>query len=375
MSDGAADSLGRTAEELVRLAAGRLRREVWDYLSGGAESEATIAANRAAIERMGFVPRVLRDVSRVEERTVLLGRPLALPVFLAPIGSLALLHPGGAPAAARAAAASGTTAFVSLMAEPGPEAIAREAPGLVLQVYMRGDRAWLRDLVARAEAAGYAAVCLTVDSAVYGRRERDLINRYSSSMAADRAHLGAGGGAQITAHQSGLTWDMVAALRGMTRLPLVLKGIASPADAALAVEAGMDAVYVSNHGGRQLDFTLGALDLLPPVVEAVAGRAEVLVDGGFLRGTDILKALCLGARAVGLGKLQGWALAAGGEAGLRHLLALLAEEIRTAMALLGCARLPDLSPALLRSLPAPFMPGPLSAFRGLREGQGLNAEG
>jgi glycolate oxidase len=357
----------RTAEELVRRAAERLPRSVWDYLSGGAESEATLAHNRGAIERLGFVPRVLRDVTRVEMGTTLLGRSLSLPVFLAPIGSLALADPGGAPAAARAAAAEGTTAFVSIMAEPGLEAIAQSAPALVFQIYMRGDRDWLRGLVARIEAAGYAAICLTVDSAVYGRRERDLIARFSSAGAADRTHLGDGSSVQITPHQSGLTWDMVAALRGMTRLPILLKGIAAPEDAALAVEAGVDAIYVSNHGGRQLDHTVGTLDLLPAVVEAVAGRAEVVVDGGFLRGTDVVKAVALGARAVGIGKLQGWALAAGGEAGLRRCLAILTEEIRAAMALLGCAQLAELGPALLRPVPPPFAPGPLSAFRGLRE--------
>lgn len=327
----------RTLTALVRAARAQLSAPLWDYLCGGAESEATLRRNRLAIETLALRPRVLVDVEHVSLATTLLGRPLELPVFLAPIGSLGLLTPRGVAAAGRAAERCGTTAFVSTVADLSLEELVPELrqPG-VFQLYVYGDDDWLDALLARVAGHGFRALCLTLDVADYGRRERDLINRFTPRSAAARPNLGA---ASVTQQhfQARLDWQRLERIRARTELPLILKGIMTGEDAELAVRHGAAAVYVSNHGGRQLDHAQGTLEVLPEIVDAVAGRAEVYIDGGFCRGTDIIKALALGARAVGLGKLQGCALAAGGEAGVVRMLELLREEITTTLRLLGVA--------------------------------------
>ncbi|MFG1360083.1 alpha-hydroxy acid oxidase [Xanthobacter pseudotagetidis] len=355
----------RTVAELFQRAHAALDAPVWDYLTGGAESETSLCRNRRALDSLAFVPRVLRDVSRIDLGADFLGTPIALPLFLAPVGSLRLFDPQAAAACARAAEAAGVPMFMSIMAQPTLEEVRASAPGaiLVLQLYMRGGRDWLDETVARAEAAGCAALCLTVDAAVYGRRERDLVNRYSSAQAVDRANLGDRKDVQIAEEQAQLSFDTIAWLKSRTRLPLIVKGVLDAEDARLCAEHGVDVVYASNHGGRQLDHAVAALDQLGDICDAVAGRARVFVDGGFLRGTDIAKARALGADLVGLGKAQGAALAAGGEAGVARLIALLGEELRTTLALLGCPSLGSLGPHLLRKA-APV--GPSTALSTLR---------
>ena len=333
-----------TIPEIIDAAQAKLSQALWDYASGGAETEATLRRNRSAMERWIFRPRVLVDVRHRDLSTVFLGHRLAFPVMLAPIGSIEFFHPDGALAAARVAARLGTIAFVSTMASPGLEAVAAGAKGpLVFQLYVRGDREWVVAMVRRVEQAGYAALCVTVDSTVYGRRERDLHHRFSPREALSRPNLG---DARVNRdeYQSGWTWEDLAWLRRSTRLPLILKGVLTPEDAVRAVEHGVDVVYVSNHGGRQLDHATAAIDVLGEIVRAVAGRAEVLVDSGFVRGTDVVKGLALGARAVLVGKLQAWGLAADGEAGLQRALELLQEEISTTMALIGARRVSELGP-------------------------------
>jgi isopentenyl diphosphate isomerase/L-lactate dehydrogenase-like FMN-dependent dehydrogenase len=352
----------RTMQEVVAAARRKLPSAVWDYLVGGAETEASIARNRMALDSRVFRPRVLRDVSSIDLSTELFGCKLALPVFLAPMGSLALFDRDAALASARAASSAGIAMFMSLMAQPALEAVAAEASApLVLQLYVRGGEDWLAEMIDRADAAGCAALCLTVDAPVYGRRERDLINRFSSANVVDRPNFNEPGiPSQIAPEQATLTWNTVQWIRARTRLPLILKGIMMPEDAALAVEHGADAVYVSNHGGRQLDYAPGTLDLLEEVVAAVRGRCIVLVDGGFVHGTDILKALALGATAVGLGKLQGVALAAGGSDGLARAIEILREELSVSMALLGCDRLSALGASHVRKaapVPTPYLFG------------------
>ncbi|MDB5511412.1 MAG: glycolate oxidase [Enterovirga sp.] len=350
----------RTAAELFAGGRHRLAPAVWDYLAGGAESEAALLRNRSALDALAFVPRVLRDVSRADPAAQFLGRAIDLPVFLAPIGSLRLFDEAAALASAAAAADAKVPFFMSIMAQPTLEEVAAAVPGcaLVLQIYMRGDRAWLGETVARAEAAGCAALCLTVDAPVYGRRERDLENRFSSAAAVDRVNFGDRPSVQITPEQASLTWDTIAWLRGRTRLPLIIKGILDPADARLCAEHGVDVVYLSNHGGRQLDHADCALNQIAAAAEAVAGRCRIYVDGGFVRGTDILKARALGADLVGLGKAQGAALAAGGRAGLVRLLAILRDEVLTTLALLGCASLAELTASCLRSVAPVAAPHP-----------------
>jgi isopentenyl diphosphate isomerase/L-lactate dehydrogenase-like FMN-dependent dehydrogenase len=308
-------------------------------------------------------------VSSVDVSVELFGRKASLPVFLAPIGSLALFDSDAALASGRAASSTGIPMFMSLMAQPTLETVAREVSSpLIFQLYVRGDETWLAQMIDRAEAANCAALCLTVDAPVYGRRERDLVNRFSSAAAVDRPNFNEEGiPSQIAPQQAALTWKTVQWLRRRTRIPLVLKGIVMPEDAALAAEHGVDAVYVSNHGGRQLDHAPGALDLLEEVVSTTRGKCAVLVDGGFVRGTDVLKALALGAKAVGLGKLQGLALAAGGAEGLTRAIGILREELSVTMALLGCDRLSALGPDYVRKAPpvaSPYMRNSSSDLRG-----------
>lgn len=355
-----------TNDEIITRARARLAPAVWDYLTGGAESEAALRGNRRALDSLAFLPRVLRDVAQRSTGITLFGRPVALPAFLAPIGSLSLFDKNGALASAAAARAAGVPCFISIMSQPSLEEVARNEPDaiLILQIYVRGDRDWLRQVVARAEVAGCAAICLTVDSAVYGRRERDLHNRFSSAAAVDRVNFDDHKNVQITTEQAALSWADVAFLRSLTQLPLILKGIMHPDDARLAIEHGADCVYLSNHGGRQLDYCAPALEQIAAVRSAIGTERPLLVDGGFLRGTDIAKAVALGATAAGLGKLQGLALAAGGSHGIERMLSILQAELSNALALLGCRDVAELDPALLRPAPLTAPPGVLSPFLG-----------
>ena len=339
-----------TIPEIIEAARAKLPEALWDYASGGAETEATLRRNRSAMERWVFRPKVLVDVRHRDLSTTFLGHRLALPVMLAPIGSIALFDPDGALAVARVAARMGTIAFVSTMALPDLEAVAVGAGGpLVFQLYVRGDRNWVAAIVRRVEQAGYVALCVTVDSAVYGRRERDLHHRFNPREALDHPNLA--GMVRNDEYQSGWTWDDLAWLRGQTRLPLILKGVLTPEDAVRAVEHGVDAVYVSNHGGRQLDHAPATIEVLGEIAQAMAGRAELVVDGGFVRGTDVVKALALGARAVLVGKLLTWGLAADGEAGLARALELLHEEISTTLALVGVPKIAGLGPDCVSPAP------------------------
>jgi isopentenyl diphosphate isomerase/L-lactate dehydrogenase-like FMN-dependent dehydrogenase len=343
-----------TLEEVADAARQRLEPDVWDYCAGGAGSEATLRRNRAALDALLLRPRVLRDVGARRAGATFLGIPLALPVMLAPVGTISLFDAGGAATCARAAGRAGTAAFVGLLSVPALEEVAAAAPAvpLVFQLYVRGDRAWTLELAKRAEAAGCRALCLTVDSPVDGRRERDLRNRFDRRSRQARPNLGAA--YERRDLQATLTWADLAWLAERTPLPVVLKGVTDPADAVTAVEAGAAAVVVSNHGGRQLDHQAASIEALGPVVEAAGGRLEVAVDGGFTRGTDVVKALALGARTVLIGKLMCFALAAGGEEALVETLELLREEVLNTLALLGACGADELSPAHVRPAPAPW---------------------
>ena len=323
-----------TLHEIVEQARRRLSEGVWSYLVGGAESETTMRRNRQALDAIAFRPRVLRDVSGVDCSTRLLGRTLRAPVLLAPIGSLQDLHPAGGAAVAEAADGAGVAMMLSSVSAPGLEATAQAGDGLkIFQLYVRGDAEWVDDHVRRAIDAGYDAFCFTVDLDYYSRRERDIAKRFVTT--GRRRASGED-------HQKRFTWEDVKRVKDRFEIPLVLKGIATGEDAALACDAGIDVVYVSNHGGRQLDHGRGSIEMVPEVIAAVTGRAEILVDGGFLRGADIVKALALGATAVGLGRLNGFAIAAGGASGITRMLELLEGEMRTCLGLLGVNRLAEL---------------------------------
>ena len=352
-----------TLQDIVLAAKRKLSPTNWDYLTGGSDSETTLKRNRAALDSIAFRPRVFRDVSQADTSREYLGQKFSIPVFMAPIGSLTLLDPGGALSVAKAAAKSEVMSMVSTVSMPGIEATAEGSDGyLVFQLYVRGDMDWVDGIMDRVKAAGYKAVTITVDTASYSRRERDLVNRLVKREPGKWAALGGIDPLRERRHQAKLTWDLIARIKDRTRLPVIVKGIATPEDAKLALEHGADVIYVSNHGGRQLDHGLGSIQVLPEIVEAVGGKAEVFVDGGFVRGSDVLKAIALGATAVGIAKLQGWALAAGGEAGLARAIELIHEEIRVCMMLLGITSLDELDGSYLHPTQPVTPPHPLSAF-------------
>jgi glycolate oxidase len=291
----------------------------------------------------------------VDAKASFLDRTVRLPVMLAPVGGMESFAPDGAAAAARAAAQFGVPLMLSSVCQPGLEATAAAAESLrVFQLYVRGDDAWVDDWARRARAHGFSAFCFTVDSAFYSRRERDLIGRFVKPW---RASAAAG-----MKFQAALSWDQVKRFKDRHDLPVILKGIATAEDAELAVRHGVEVVYVSNHGGRQLDHGLGSAAVLPQVLAAVGGRAEVWVDGGFMRGSDVVKAIALGARCVGVGRLACLGLAAAGVAGLVRALELLEEEIRVCLGLVGVTSLAELTPAHVTPAPPVYEPSVLSAF-------------
>ncbi|MGW0531043.1 alpha-hydroxy acid oxidase [Streptomyces sp. NPDC003032] len=342
----------RCLADVERAAAAVLPAGVRDFIAGGSGAETTLDANRAALDRVFLVPRVLRDVSRCTTKATLLGRPVRMPVAVAPVAYQRLVHPEGELAAARAARAAGVPFTVSTLSSVPVERLTATGAAVWFQLY------WLREpghaltLVSRAEDAGAEAIVLTVDVPWMGRRLRDMRNRFALPDQVRAAHLAAGPSqahrAQAgpvsalavhtdAAFSAGLTWSSVAALRARTRLPLILKGVLAAEDAVRAAECGVDAVVVSNHGGRQLDGAVPSVDALPQVVSALSGRCEVLLDSGIRSGTDVLRALALGARGVLVGRPPLWGLALGGEAGARRVLELLADELRDALGLAGCA--------------------------------------
>src|SRR5271168_616841 len=285
---GASNEEFQNLHEFVRKARANLNQNAWDYIVGAAETETTMRRNRMALDEIAFRPRVLRDVSRVDATVERFGRKMRLPVMIAPVGALEIFDPEGAAAVVRAAGRFGIAHMLSSVSGPGLEKVAEAAPDAlrIYQLYVRGDDAFVEDGVARAIANGYTAFCLTVDTAHYSRRERDIAKRY---VRATRLRVSGG------EFQMGLEWRTVKLIKDKYRIPLVIKGIATAEDAAIAVDHGVEWIYVSNHGGRQLDQGRGSMHVLPEVVAAVKGRAKIMVDGSFCRGTDIVKAIMLGA--------------------------------------------------------------------------------
>jgi glycolate oxidase len=349
-------------EEVIRAARRNLSQAAWDYLVTGASSETTLRRNRLALDSLALRPRILRDVSRVDPSVALLGHRLRIPVILAPIGSMQHLSPDGAIGFAKAAAQFGTIMSMSLMSPPSLEAVAAasDAPK-VLQIYVQGDDAWTQAVLDRAVAAGYDAICLTIDSPYHGRHDRQLLNPLPSRRPA-------GGHREGPNYLASVTWETLDRMRAMTKLPFMLKGVLTAEDALLAVEHGVDHVWVSNHGGRQLDGAQAAIEALPEIVAAVAGRAQVVFDSGVLRGTDVVKALALGADAVAIGRLQGWGMAAAGVEGVVRVLEILENEIVSAMGLLGVSCIDDLDASYVTAArPVMAAPHEMSAWVSLAE--------
>ena len=342
-----------TLHEIVKKARQKLNHDTWDYIVGGSETETTLKRNRAAIDALGFKPRVLRDVSVVDTSQEFLGEKLRLPVFFAPVGSLELFHPDNAMGVTRAAQTFGVAHMLSSVCQVKYDQLAEAVPDAMrlFQLYVHGDPDWVDSYVDRVQQAGYRAFCLTVDSAYYSRRERDLAKRNIRRSNVPGRHC-----------QAAVTWKDVDRIKSKLSIPLILKGIGCAEDALLALDHGVDMIYVSNHGGRQLDFDRGSMEVLREVVDAVQGRAKVIVDGGFHRGTDIVKAIAMGADMVGLGRMQCYGLAAAGTEGVVRVLELLEIEVRTAMGLLGVTKLSELNRSYLCQQPLVGPSDPLSAF-------------
>jgi (S)-2-hydroxy-acid oxidase len=332
-------------DEFEEAARERLPQMVFDYFAGGSGDEWTLAENRRAFDRWVLRPRILADVSNVDTATTVLGKPVAFPILLAPTALQRMAHRDGELATARATAALGGLMVLSTISTFSLEEVAGVGVSRWFQLYVQRDRNLTAELVRRASDAGYGALVVTADAPYLGRRFRDERNRFALPPGIGLANFPGGtfpqvDGSALAAYvrselDPSLTWRDVAWLRELSDVPVVLKGVLTGEDAALAVEAGASGVVVSNHGGRQLDGVPASIDALPEVVDAVDGRAEVYVDGGIRRGTDVLKALALGARAVLIGRPYLWGLAVDGEAGVRRVLELLREELSLAMALAG----------------------------------------
>jgi isopentenyl diphosphate isomerase/L-lactate dehydrogenase-like FMN-dependent dehydrogenase len=354
-ANAAAASEFHNLHEFAAKARANLNQNDWDYIVGGTETETTLRRNRMALDSVAFRPRVLRDVSKVDASSEAFGKKLRLPVVLCPVGTLESFHPGGAEPVVKAAGEFGVAHMLSSVCDPGLEGVAQAAPNAlrIFQLYVRGDAAWADDHVERAIKNGYSAFVLTVDTAHYSRRERDLAKRHTT-----------GGRRRATGRefQMALDWRTVERMKSKYKIPFGIKGVGTAEDAKIALDHGCEIIYVSNHGGRQLDHGRGSFDVLPEVVEAVAGRAMIIVDGGFYRGTDIVKAIAMGANLVGLGRMQCYALAAAGQAGIVRMLELMEDEVTRALGLLGVTSYGKLDRSYLAPAAPANAPHVFSAF-------------
>lgn len=348
--------------DVERLAVGRLPKDIADYFAGGAEDEVSLRANRADFEALGIRPRCLVDVSRIDPRTTVLGTEVRFPVLLAPTGFQLLAHQDGERATARAAAAAGTIMILSTFSTISLEEVQQAAAGPKwFQLYVHKDRGLTRDLVERAAAAGYQALVLTVDVPLIGRRERDTRNGFAlpTNMRLANFHLSESDAVHIPGAEPGLanfvrglrepsfSWKDLDWLATVSSMPILLKGVLRGDDARRSVDHGVKGIVAGNHGGRQLDGAISGIRALPEILDAVEGRAEVLVDGGVRRGTDVLKALALGAKAVLLGRPMVWGLAWDGATGIETVLKLLYDEFESAMGLAGAPTIADITRDLI----------------------------
>lgn len=335
---------------------------IYDFIAGGADDEITVRANEAAFDRIGLVPRILRGRQQPQLDVTLLGSRAAMPVLVAPTAFHRLVRSEGERATARAAATAGAIMIASMASTVAVEEVAAAArevapggePALWFQLYIQPDRGFTESIIRRAEAAGCTVLVISVDSPVFGRRERDVRNNFRDLPPGMWCENLRG---PITGGEPGrprhiqffpeLSWEHIEWLRKTSALKIVLKGVMHPEDARLAVAAGVDAIMVSNHGGRQLDTVPAAIELLPAIAEAAGEKIPVLVDGGIRRGTDIIKALALGASAVAIGRPVLWGLAVGGEEGVIQVLEMLRSELERALLLCGCGSLAEVSRDLL----------------------------
>jgi len=331
-----------TLPEIRRAARKAVDKNAWNFGAGAAETETSRRRNHRHIQRLAIRQNVLVDVRTIDISTSLLGVPLSSPVAVAPMGGLILFHPEGDVEMARGAGQADTLQWLSGATGWSVEDVAKAGSGpQMFQLYHHGDRGWVSELLARVESFGYHAVALTVDVQLYSRRERDILARWSPR---DAMAIAPNPRGPDPNYQARLTWGDVEWLMKTTKLPVGLKGIMTVTDARRAVAMGVRLIWVSNHGGRQLDHTQSTIDALPSIVDAVGGAAEVMIDGGFSRGTDVVKGLARGAKVVALGRTALWGLAADGAAGVARTFEILRDEIRTTMGLAGHTKLADLTP-------------------------------
>lgn len=332
--------------EFLKVARFNMNRNSWDYVTGGTETETTLARNRQSLDSIAFKPRILRNVRSPDCTSELYGRKVRLPVLIAPVGGLQQFWEGGVATVAEAAGEFGIAMMQSSATEPALEETAKRAPDAfkIFQLYVRGDDKFVDAIYERSQKAGFVPqFCFTVDLAHYSRRERDVVKRYSRVA-----------GRSQTEHdtQASLDWGVIE--RFQKRYPdaqVIIKGIQTAEDAQIAVDNGIKGIYVTNHGGRALDHARGAMDILPEVVDVVKGRVPIIIDGGFYRGTDVLKAIAMGATAVGLGRLYCYAFAAAGRPGIVRMLELLEDEIRRDLGLMGCDSMKKLDKSYVSAAP------------------------
>ena len=350
-----------TLHEIVKMAKIRLNANIWDYLIGGTETETTLRRNRMALDSIAFKPRVLRDVSKIDPSSEILGKRIRLPVMLAPVGSLESFEPGGGITVAKGAGAGNVAMLISSVTTLKLEDIVKGGNGpKIYQLYVRGDDKWVEERVKQAMGAGYDAFCITVDTAVYSRRERDIAKRFVKSWRT---------AATGQDHQAAFSWENFKRVKAkFPDVKFMLKGLGCAEDAEIALQHGVWAVYCSNHGGRQLDHGRGSAAVLPEIVEVAKGKAQIVVDGSFSRGSDIVKAICLGADYVGLGRLYCYGLAANGAAGIERVVELLEEEMKEVMGLLGVTSLKQLDKSYVSQGHPTNLPGVHSAFPLMHEG-------
>jgi len=358
----------RTLQEIILAAHRNLPTPLWDFITYGTESETTVMRNRQAFDRLALRPDIMSDVRDVDVTVPFLNQTLRIPAILSPVGALKRFNEKGTAGAAKATAEFGTMQIVSGVISDFEDIPRQSSASLIYAVQGDIELKFPDDIARRAQDAGYRAIAFVAEASYFSRRERDVHHNLISSRKSPASYAGYLRDRRSSPPQVGndmalaFDWKLLDLLRSTCSLPLILKGVTTAADARRAVDCGVDVVYVSNHGGRALDHALGTASVLPEVVDAVAGRATVIMDGGVARGTDILKALALGAKAVCIGKLQAYAFAAAGDAGVLRLLEILEEELVVSAGLLGVSRLDQISARHVANADPVYPPHPLNPF-------------